>query len=247
MNSARVLHHQKPARGEIRNVTDLPAVTLYKTLHSFLLSHTSRWMGKAYHPVRFGRVSTRRTQTGGSPMRRSLLMPVVLLLILMTAATAYSQSPTLRQLFAFTCTSTSCPDGRQPDALILASDGNLYGVAQYSNTPTGMAGGGTIFKFTPTGQITVLYSFPENQNTGFFPNGYAPDAIAEGSDGMLYGAASSGGMTSASLGTLWRINKNGTGFQVLGRYCTSCSSGGAPNSLIAGSDGNLYGTTGYGG
>jgi uncharacterized repeat protein (TIGR03803 family) len=179
-------------------------------------------------------------------MRRSLPLPLVsLLLVLITATTAHAQ--TLQQLLAFACTSTSCPDGKEPDALILASDGNLYGVAEYSNTATGVAGGGTIFKMTPADQITVLYTFPENQNTGFFPNGYAPVAIAEGSDGLLYGAASSGGTTSASAGTLWRINKNGTGFQVLQRYCTSCSNGGFPNSIIAAPDGNLYGTTGYGG
>ncbi len=181
-------------------------------------------------------------------MRRAFPLPVVsLLFILVTALAARAQAPSLQQLFAFACTSTSCPDGKEPDALILASDGNLYGVSEYSNTATGVAGGGTIFKMTPAGQITVLYTFPENQTTGFFPNGYAPDAIAEGSDGMLYGAASVGGTTSASAGTLWRISKTGTGFQVLERYCTSCTSGGFPNSIVAGTDGNLYGTTGYGG
>ena len=179
--------------------------------------------------------------------RRFVLLLISLLVTPIIPAAVQAQSPTLQQLFAFNCTTSGCADGRAPDALILASDGNLYGVAEYSNTPTGVAGGGTIFKLTPAGQITVLYTFPENQSTGFFPNGYAPDAIAEGSDGMLYGAASSGGTTSASLGTLWRINKTGSGFQVLVRYCTSCSSGGAPNSITAGTDGNLYGTTGYGG
>ncbi len=170
------------------------------------------------------------------------LLPVVL-----AVTSGFAQTPTLQQLVAFQCNTSGCADGKEPDALILASDGNLYGVAEYSTTPTGVAGGGTIFKMTPAGQITLLYNFPENQNTGFFPNGYAPVAIAEGSDGMLYGAASSGGPTSASAGTLWRINKNGTGFTVLVQYCTTCSSGGFPNSIVAGSDGNLYGTTGYGG
>ena len=171
-----------------------------------------------------------------------LCLPIVL-----AAASGLAQTPKLQQLFAFQCNTSGCADGKEPDALILASDGNLYGVAEYSTTPTGVAGGGTIFKMTPAGQITVLYSFPENRTTGFFPNGYAPDALAEGNDGLLYGTASSGGPTSASLGTLWRIHKDGTGFQVLVQYCTSCSSGGSPNSIIAGSDGNLYGTTGYGG
>ena len=174
---------------------------------------------------------------------------LTVLLIAMAATAVNAQSPTLHELFGFSCPSpfTACPDGKEPDALIVASDGNLYGVAEYSNTATGGAGGGTIFKMTPSGQVSVLYTFPENQSTGLFPNGDAPDAIAEGSDGMLYGAASSGGSTSASAGTLWRVHKDGTGFQVLVRYCTSCTAGGFPNSIVAGTDGNLYGTTGYGG
>jgi|HubBroStandDraft_6_1064221.scaffolds.fasta_scaffold24081_3 uncharacterized repeat protein (TIGR03803 family) len=181
-------------------------------------------------------------------MQRTLkFLLVVPLFGLTTAALVHPQTPTLQELFGFNCTSTSCPDGKEPDALILASDGNLYGVAEYSNTATGVAGGGTIFKMTPAGQIAVLYTFPENQSTGLFPNGYSPVAIAEGSDGMLYGAASVGGSTSASAGTLWRISKTGTGFQVLVRYCTTCTTGGFPDSIIAGTDGNLYGTTGYGG
>lgn len=157
------------------------------------------------------------------------------------AAAAHAQL-SLQQLVAFSCTSTSCPVGEQPDGLILSSDGNFYGVAGAS-----IPGGGTIFKMTPSGQITQIYRFPHNNTTGFFPNGYNPDSIAEGSDGLLYGTASSGGPTSASLGTLWRVHKDGTGFQVLQQYCTSCTNGGAPNNIIAASDGNLYGTTGYGG
>jgi len=174
-------------------------------------------------------------------------LPLGLLLALSVTTAAHAQTLTLQELFGFNCTSTSCPDGKEPDALILASDGNFYGAAEYSNTATGVAGGGTIFKMTAAGQVTVLYTFPENQSTGFFPNGYAPASIAEGSDGLLYGVASVGGPTSASAGTLFRLHKDGTSFQVLQYYCTTCSNGGFPNAIVAGRDGNLYGTTGYGG
>ena len=162
---------------------------------------------------------------------------------------AHAQTLTLKELFGFSCPSpfTACPDGKEPNALILSSDGNFYGAAELSNTATGGAGGGNIFKMTPSGTLTVLYSFPENQTTGFFPNGDEPTSIAEGSDGLLYGVASIGGPTAASAGTLWRMHKDGTGFQVLQNYCTSCSNGGFPNYIMAASDGNLYGTTGYGG
>jgi uncharacterized repeat protein (TIGR03803 family) len=100
---------------------------------------------------------------------------------------------------------------------------------------------------TPAGKLTELYVFQVQPGTAFFPNGYAPNSIAEGSDGLLYGTAGSGGPNSGSLGTLWRIQKDGKGFQVLQQFCTSCANGGSPNNIIAASDGNLYGTTGYGG
>lgn len=73
-------------------------------------------------------------------MRRALPLPMVeLLLVLMTATMVHAQTVSLQELFGFDCTSTSCPDGKEPDALILASDGNLYGAAKYSNTATGVA------------------------------------------------------------------------------------------------------------
>lgn len=79
-------------------------------------------------------------------------------------------------------------------------------------------GGGGIFKITEAGKITVLY-----------------------------GVNNAGGPNSASSGTIFRISKTGTGLQVLQTFCTSCTTGANPNSLVAGSDGNMYGTTGYGG
>ncbi len=174
-------------------------------------------------------------------------LALAVLAVLCLGTAIHAQTVTLKELYGFACNSTSCPQGREPDALILASDGNFYGVTEATNTPTGVAGGGTIFKMTPAGTVTVLYTFPENPTTGFFTNGSAPGAIVEASDGLLYGAAEVGGTTSASAGTLWRIHKDGSGFQVLERFCTSCTSGGFPNAIISASDGNLYGTTGYGG
>lgn len=52
-----------------------------------------------------------------------------------------------QDLFAFPCTSTSCRDGSQRDAIIQASDGNFCGLGQGS-----IPGGGTIFKMTALGR-----------------------------------------------------------------------------------------------
>jgi hypothetical protein len=162
----------------------------------------------------------------------------ILFVLLCLSTTAHGQS--ISQLFAFACSSSNCPDGTKPNSVIQASDGNLYG------TTDGPAGGG-IFKLTESGQITVLYTFKTNTKTGFYDQGYSPAGLAEGPDGFLYGVNSAGGPNSASSGTIFKISKTGTGFQVLETFCTSCTTGAAPNSIVAGTDGNLYGTTGYGG
>jgi len=51
----------------------------------------------------------------------------------------------------------------------------------------------------------------------------------------------------SSAGTLFKISKTGTGFQVLQVFCTTCTTGSFPFNLTAGSDGNIYGTTEAGG
>jgi len=155
----------------------------------------------------------------------------------------HAQTYNIQELFGFPCSPFTCPDGQKPNAIMEASDGNFYGVA--NGGP--VINGGTIFKITSSGQFTVLYTFPYNGTSDTYPNGEDPGSITEGSDGLLYGTANAGGTSGASSGALWRINKNGTGFQVLERYCTSCSSGSFPDYIVAGKDGNLYGTTSSGG
>lgn len=83
-----------------------------------------------------------------------------------SAIAIHAQTVSLQELYGFNCTSSGCADGKEPDALIQASDGNFYGVAEYSTTATSVAGGGTIFKMAAAGQVTVLYTFPENPSTG---------------------------------------------------------------------------------
>ncbi len=51
---------------------------------------------------------------------------------------------------------SACADGLSPYAgVIQAADGNFYGTTEYGGT----AGEGTIFRLTPGGKLTTLYSF----------------------------------------------------------------------------------------
>jgi uncharacterized repeat protein (TIGR03803 family) len=69
--------------------------------------------------------------------------------------------------------------------LLQGSDGNFYG------TTPGLGSGssfGTIFKMTPTGDLTTLMSFNSM-------NGSSPNELMRGSDGNLYGVTVEGGST----------------------------------------------------
>lgn len=165
-------------------------------------------------------------------------MKRVLLLLLSLGLISVSDAQTLKisELFGFSCPNGVCSDGSQPTALIQASDGNFYGVAEPA-----------VYKLTAGGQVTALYTFQQDKQTGLYDQGHLPVALVEGSDGFLYGVNSYGGPNPDSSGTLFKISKTGTGFQVLQTFCTSCTTGSFPNNLTAGSDGNIYGTTEAGG
>ncbi len=88
-------------------------------------------------------------------------------------------------------------DGGSPFAgLILAADGNFYGTTGSG----GIASSGTIFKITPAGVETALYSF------GGGNDGANPFAgLIQGVDGKFYGTTEFGG--PSNLGTVFQILK----------------------------------------
>jgi uncharacterized repeat protein (TIGR03803 family) len=72
-------------------------------------------------------------------------------------------------------------------SLIQASDGNLYGTTAWgggSSNCYASNGCGTVYKITPQGVFTALYSF--NEAAG-------PFYLSEASDGNFYGTTSYGG------------------------------------------------------
>ncbi len=123
---------------------------------------------------------------------------------------------------------------------IIASDGRLYGSLNVSS----VYGTGQIYGINRDGTgYTVLRELMDY-------SGQNPIAgVLEASDGKLYGAAVSGGYTSR--GTLFRLNKDGSGFAVIQGAGPTSGLGFDGNypfaTPIEGSDGRLYGTTSQGG
>jgi uncharacterized repeat protein (TIGR03803 family) len=123
-------------------------------------------------------------------------------------------------------------DGTLPKSnLIQASDGNFYGTT-YSG---GTVGAGTIFKITPAGIETVLYSF------GSGTDGANPQAsLIQASDGNFYGTTSGGGANN--FGTVFKVTPAGVE-SVLYSFRAGTDGATPQASLIQASDGNFYGTT----
>ena len=155
-----------------------------------------------------------------------------------------TQAGELRSIYKF-CSQANCADGNTPSAVILGSDGDLYGTTAFGGSSAVSAiGSGTIFKMTLGGEITTLYTFC---TVAACTDGQYPTGLILASDGNFYGTASGSG-DPQSLGTLFRISPDGK-FSVLHSFCASknCADGAGPSLPIQGADGNFYGTTGSGG
>jgi len=146
----------------------------------------------------------------------------------------------LTTLYRF-CSQPGCVDGSVPGPLILANDGNFYGTTKFGGN---ISDEGTVFKITPAGTLTTLYSFCSQP---FCTDGAsATEGVIQATDGNLYGTASFGGVNGE--GTLFRITLAGK-LTTLYNFCSrsGCTDGAVPFGLIQATDGNLYGSTFNGG
>jgi uncharacterized repeat protein (TIGR03803 family) len=134
-------------------------------------------------------------------------------------------------------------DGVNPMAgLVEGTDGNFYGTT-FNGGANGSLYAGTVFKITPFGALTTLYTFCAQTNC---VDGQNPEAtLVQGTDGNFYGTTFSGGANGA-FGTVFKITPQGA-LTTLHSFCSqaSCADGGNPTAgLVQDSTGTLYGTTG---
>jgi uncharacterized repeat protein (TIGR03803 family) len=156
-------------------------------------------------------------------------------------------SGSLTTLYSFCPQGLPCTDGDTPQGgLVQATGGNLYGTTSQGGAATGCGGGGcgTVFKITPSGSLTTLYSFCSKSGCH---DGSSPlDGLVQGTNGNFYGTTLGG---AHKHGTIFKITPSGS-LTTLYSFCSqsSCTDGAYPVSgLVQATDGNLYGTTSSGG
>jgi uncharacterized repeat protein (TIGR03803 family) len=140
-------------------------------------------------------------------------------------------------------------EGSSPNTTLLRdAAGNLYGTTGNGGDPdcnfTGSAGCGTVFKLSHTGTFSVLYTF-EGHADGGVPSA---DLVLDAA-GNLYGATGFGGdlndCQGSGCGVVFQLNPQDV--KTVLHTFTGGTDGGAPDGLLLGTDGNLYGTTAIGG
>jgi uncharacterized repeat protein (TIGR03803 family) len=136
---------------------------------------------------------------------------------------------TLTTVYSF-CSLPGCADGNSPFAgVIQGRDGNLYGTTYY----TGENAGGTVFKVTPGGVLTILSSSCQGEcGSGYW-------SLIQAANGDFYGTTLLGG-TDLGWGTVFKTTSAG-GLTTLHNF--EDIDGGSPAGLVQATDGNLYGTT----
>jgi len=113
-------------------------------------------------------------------------------------------------------------------------DGNFYSESNQG----GSFLKGTVFQLTPSGTVTIIYSFTGNAD-GQFPEG----GITLGADGNFYGDAKTGG--TGNNGTVFKVTPSGT-LTLLHTFTNKGDGLNPMYSLILNPNGNFYGATSQG-
>src|ERR1700733_7568771 len=155
-----------------------------------------------------------QSRRGGSVGKCSLLKLVCVAFVFI-ATTLASSAQTFKTLGDFNTTNGSSP----VMPVVQGIDGNFYGTTPlggtHVNCPTVFGGPipcGTVFKITPAGKLTTLYSFCPQKPCR---DGRTPEpGLIQGADGNLYGTTQFGGFTGNNFclygcGTVFKITLAG--------------------------------------
>src|SRR5262249_6675553 len=129
-------------------------------------------------------------------------------------------------------------DGSYPNGLMQATDRNFYGTTfQGGPNNTCNNGCGTVFKITPQGTFTTLYSFDSVHSSNPI------SALIQATDGNFYGTTYAGGTNL--WGTIFKITPGGS---LTTLHSFDLIHGAQPYGPLAqATSGIFYGTTPYGG
>jgi uncharacterized repeat protein (TIGR03803 family) len=126
-------------------------------------------------------------------------------------------------------------DNPQFMSFVQGTDGNLYGTTSGGGTDNN----GSVFKITPAGRLTTLYSFCYGSGCTYDPYG----SLVQDADGNFYGTTLAGGVYSC--GTVFKVTPAGklTTIHNFDLFIDGCEPQGAL-TLVGGA---FYGTTVVGG
>ncbi|HET6178454.1 MAG TPA: choice-of-anchor tandem repeat GloVer-containing protein [Candidatus Sulfotelmatobacter sp.] len=155
----------------------------------------------------------------------------LMLLAVLALASTLLHAQTYTVLHNFNETEGCCSN--YPGMMAQGRDGNIYG----ATTGGGTHLYGNIFKMTPSGTLTSIYSF--DPTNGAYPQG----GISLGQDGNFYGTTYQGG--AHSRGTIFKVTPAGV-HTVLYSFSDTGDGAYPKTPPVQAQDGNLYGTTGNG-
>jgi uncharacterized repeat protein (TIGR03803 family) len=136
-------------------------------------------------------------------------------------------------------------DGANPiGGLALGTDGNFYGTAEnFGFSKNESIAAGTVFRMTPTGTVTNLYTF-----TNGYDGGTPEGGLTLGGDGNFYGTTTSGGVPytvnpppTNLLGTIFKITPAGV-LTPLHRFTNGVDGTASVCKLVEVAEGTFYGT-----
>jgi uncharacterized repeat protein (TIGR03803 family) len=182
-------------------------------------------------------------------VKKSSVSKLACIVVVICAAAALTSAQTVATLTFF-----DIANGADPFAgVVQGADGNFYGTTAIGGSSVNCTNGcGTIYKITSSGTLTTLHSFDGTDGSSL------QGGLVLATDGNFYGTAYAGGTMGGTTcnedgyvgcGTVFKITPSGV-LTTLYNFCSlpNCADGRNPaSSLAQAPNGDLYGTTNFGG